>query len=144
MLYLSSARKQVQALRAVESYLGLEKLYVMGTNCADNGKREGLQTFLDNVSSSPSTVLHYEFMQDFEVGNTRGGGLCGPRTHSDFVLPVVVVAVVFPGPRFTSSTSPALISTRKSHTLVSLPTGSRELSPTLAEPASTTPMAWPI
>lgn len=26
---------QVQALRSVEKYLGLEKLYVLGTNCTD-------------------------------------------------------------------------------------------------------------
>jgi hypothetical protein len=29
---------QVQALRSVEKYLGLEKLYVLGTNCVDNGR----------------------------------------------------------------------------------------------------------
>ena len=58
-----SAVPQVQALRAVEPHLGLEKLYVMGTNCVDNGPRQGLETFLQAASSSPSTVLHYEFMQ---------------------------------------------------------------------------------
>ncbi len=31
---------QVQALRAIEPRLGLEKLYVIGTNCADNGPRD--------------------------------------------------------------------------------------------------------
>ena len=54
---------QVQALRAVEPHLGLDKLYVLGTNCVDNGPRQGLETFLNAASSSPSTVLHYEFMQ---------------------------------------------------------------------------------
>ena len=54
---------QVQALRSIEQYLGLEKLYVLGTNCVDNGPREGLDTFLQAASRSPSTVLHYEFMQ---------------------------------------------------------------------------------
>jgi coenzyme F420-reducing hydrogenase beta subunit len=29
---------QVQALRSVEHYLGLDKLYVLGTNCVDNGR----------------------------------------------------------------------------------------------------------
>lgn len=29
---------QVQALRSVEKYLGLDKLYVLGTNCVDNGR----------------------------------------------------------------------------------------------------------
>lgn len=54
---------QVQALRSVEKYLQLDKLYVLGTNCVDNGPREGLDKFLQAASSSPDTVLHYEFMQ---------------------------------------------------------------------------------
>jgi coenzyme F420-reducing hydrogenase beta subunit len=44
---------QVQALRAVEPYLGLEKLYVLGTNCTDNGPREGLEKFLNAASDTP-------------------------------------------------------------------------------------------
>lgn len=55
--------EQVQALRSVEPYLNLEKLYVLGTNCVDNGPREGLESFLQAASSDPDTVLHYEFMQ---------------------------------------------------------------------------------
>ncbi|MGJ3246868.1 MAG: Coenzyme F420 hydrogenase/dehydrogenase, beta subunit C-terminal domain [Elainellaceae cyanobacterium] len=58
---------QIQALRAVEQTLGLEKLYVLGTPCVDNVTRAGLQTFLDTTSRSPETVVHYEFMQDFQV-----------------------------------------------------------------------------
>ncbi|HEY9641191.1 MAG TPA: Coenzyme F420 hydrogenase/dehydrogenase, beta subunit C-terminal domain [Coleofasciculaceae cyanobacterium] len=58
---------QIQALRAVEQELGLEKLYVLGTPCVDNVTRAGLQKFLDTTSRSPSTVVHYEFMQDFRV-----------------------------------------------------------------------------
>ncbi|XP_010936098.1 7-hydroxymethyl chlorophyll a reductase, chloroplastic [Elaeis guineensis] len=58
---------QVQALRSVEKHLGLDKLYVLGTNCVDNGTREGLEKFLKAASSSPETVLHYEFMQDYQV-----------------------------------------------------------------------------
>ncbi|GBF89968.1 hypothetical protein Rsub_02674, partial [Raphidocelis subcapitata] len=58
---------QVQALRAVEPYLGLEKLYVLGTNCTDNGPREGLAKFLNAASSRPASALHYEFMQDYRV-----------------------------------------------------------------------------
>ncbi|KAJ7520998.1 hypothetical protein O6H91_19G033400 [Diphasiastrum complanatum] len=58
---------QVQALRAVEQYLGLEKLYVLGTNCVDNGSRKGLDKFLNAASEDPETVLHYEFMQDYKV-----------------------------------------------------------------------------
>ncbi len=58
---------QIQALRAVEKNLGLEKLYVLGTPCVDNVTRAGLQTFLDTTSRSPDTVVYYEFMQDFKV-----------------------------------------------------------------------------
>ncbi|EKQ71275.1 coenzyme F420-reducing hydrogenase, beta subunit [Leptolyngbyaceae cyanobacterium JSC-12] len=58
---------QIQALRTVEKQLGLEKLYVLGTPCVDNVTRAGLQKFLDTTSRSPSTVIHYEFMQDFRV-----------------------------------------------------------------------------
>ena len=58
---------QIQALRAVEHQLGLEKLYVLGTPCVDNVTRAGLQKFLDTTSKSPDTVVHYEFMQDFQV-----------------------------------------------------------------------------
>ena len=58
---------QIQALRAVEKQLGLEKLYVLGTPCVDNVTRAGLQKFLDTTSRSPETVVYYEFMQDFRV-----------------------------------------------------------------------------
>lgn len=58
---------QIQALRTVEKQLGLEKLYVLGTPCVDNVTRAGLQKFLDTTSRSPSTVVSYEFMQDFRV-----------------------------------------------------------------------------
>ena len=58
---------QIQALRAVEQELGLEKLYILGTPCVDNVSREGLQKFLETTSRSPETVVHYEFMQDFRI-----------------------------------------------------------------------------
>lgn len=58
---------QIQALRAVEQALGLEKLYILGTPCVDNVSRQGLQKFLDTTSRSPETVVHYEFMQDFRI-----------------------------------------------------------------------------
>jgi 7-hydroxymethyl chlorophyll a reductase len=58
---------QVQAVRSIEKYLGLEELYIIGTNCADNGPRDGLQKFLDVASKSPDTVIGYEFMQDYCV-----------------------------------------------------------------------------
>jgi coenzyme F420 hydrogenase subunit beta len=58
---------QVQALRAVEPTLPLDQLYVLGLPCVDNVSRQGLQTFLESTVSSPETVVHYEFMQDFRI-----------------------------------------------------------------------------
>ncbi len=58
---------QIQALRAVQETLPLDELYVLGLPCVDNVSREGLQTFLESASSSPATVVHYEFMQDFRI-----------------------------------------------------------------------------
>jgi len=48
---------QVQALRSVEQYLNLDKLYVLGTNCVDNGPREGLEKFMQAASSTPGGWL---------------------------------------------------------------------------------------
>ena len=58
---------QIQALRAVQATLPLDKLYVLGLPCVDNVSREGLRTFLESASASPATVVHYEFMQDFRI-----------------------------------------------------------------------------
>jgi len=58
---------QIQALRAVEATLPPEQLYVLGLPCVDNVSRAGLQTFLESTVSSPETVVHYEFMQDFRI-----------------------------------------------------------------------------
>jgi coenzyme F420 hydrogenase subunit beta len=58
---------QVQALRAVQPTLPLDELWVLGLPCVDNVSRQGLQTFLESTVSSPDTVVHYEFMQDFRI-----------------------------------------------------------------------------
>ena len=47
---------QVQALRSVEKHLNMDALYVLGTNCVDNGPREGLEKFLNVASSDPDSV----------------------------------------------------------------------------------------
>lgn len=39
----------------------------MGTNCVDNGKKEGFDRFREVASETPETFLHYEFMQDYRV-----------------------------------------------------------------------------
>jgi coenzyme F420 hydrogenase subunit beta len=58
---------QIQALRAVQPTLPLDELFVLGLPCVDNVSRQGLQTFLESTVSSPNTVVHYEFMQDFRI-----------------------------------------------------------------------------
>lgn len=65
----------VQALRSVERHLGLEALYVMGTNCTDNGTAAGLNTFLNAVSVDPTTVSGYEFAVDYTVHVKHTTGL---------------------------------------------------------------------
>lgn len=55
----------------MEKYLNLEKLYVLGTNCVDNGPRQGLEKFLNAASTDAATVQHYEFMQDYRVRPQR-------------------------------------------------------------------------
>lgn len=39
-LPFSAPQPQVQALRSIQPYLQLEQLYVLGTNCTDNGPRQ--------------------------------------------------------------------------------------------------------
>ncbi|HEU4326031.1 MAG TPA: Coenzyme F420 hydrogenase/dehydrogenase, beta subunit C-terminal domain [Roseiflexaceae bacterium] len=58
---------QVHALRAAQDQLGLAQLYVVGIPCSDNVAYPDLTRFLELVSRSPATVVHYEFMQDFSV-----------------------------------------------------------------------------
>jgi coenzyme F420-reducing hydrogenase beta subunit len=63
----------VQAFRAIQHELGLEEVYVLGTNCADNSPTsEDAREFLrrsvpDVVMEGKNTIFGYEFMQDFRV-----------------------------------------------------------------------------
>ena len=78
---------QVQAVRAVEQYLDLDNIYVLGTNCADNGTRAGLASFLDAAAPDPANVAHDEFAQDYRVHvvererGEAGGGACETRAR---------------------------------------------------------------
>jgi len=59
---------QVQALRAIEADLGLDQLYVLGTNCVDNPRdSEALGRFLRSASETPETAVGFEFMQDNRI-----------------------------------------------------------------------------
>ena len=56
---------QVRALRAIQPYLNA-KVYVVGTNCTDNGTRPGLDKFLRLAPHAPADdIVGYEFMQDY-------------------------------------------------------------------------------
>eukprot|EP00956_Cyclotella_meneghiniana_P002583 scaffold3030_cov72-Cyclotella_meneghiniana.AAC.9 len=60
----------VQAFRAIEKYLGLEEVYVLGTNCADNSPSpEAARNFLQRSvpELKEKKIEGYEFMQDFRV-----------------------------------------------------------------------------
>jgi coenzyme F420-reducing hydrogenase beta subunit len=59
----------VQAFRAVEGDLNLEKVYVLGTNCVDNSPTpNAAREFVRNgVKVESDNVKGYEFMQDFRV-----------------------------------------------------------------------------
>lgn len=77
---------QVVPLRSVgAASLGLDELFVLGTNCADNVRsREALRTFLHAASDSPATAAGFEFTQHYEVHvrHAAGGGAqagAGPR-----------------------------------------------------------------
>ncbi len=58
---------QVQVLRQAQDQLGLTRLDIIGIPCSDNVTYADQQFFLDTISSSPRTVVHYEFMQDFSL-----------------------------------------------------------------------------
>jgi 3,8-divinyl protochlorophyllide a 8-vinyl-reductase (ferredoxin) len=48
-------------------YLNNMDIFVIGIPCTDNVKPKKLRWILERISSSHTTVRHYEFMQDFNV-----------------------------------------------------------------------------
>ena len=58
---------QVYALRALESELGFERLYVIGTPCSDNTTTERFHEFLALLSDRPETIEYLEFRADYHV-----------------------------------------------------------------------------
>ncbi len=58
---------QISALRAIETQLGLEKLFVVGIICTDNMTHPNWQKFIKTTSRNPKTVRKLEFMPDFRV-----------------------------------------------------------------------------
>lgn len=58
---------QVYALRALETELGFEQLYVIGTPCSDNTTTEHFHRFLELLSERPETITYLEFRADYHV-----------------------------------------------------------------------------
>lgn len=58
---------QVYALRALETELGFDKLYVIGTPCSDNTTTENFHKFLALLSKEPATITYLEFRADYHV-----------------------------------------------------------------------------
>ncbi len=58
---------QVYALRALESSLGFERLYVIGTPCSDNTTTERFHEFLALLAEDPATITYLEFRTDYHV-----------------------------------------------------------------------------
>jgi coenzyme F420 hydrogenase subunit beta len=58
---------QVYALRSLETELGFEKIYVVGTPCSDNTTTERFHEFLGLLSQDPATITYLEFRADYHV-----------------------------------------------------------------------------
>lgn len=58
---------QVYALRALEAELGFERIYVIGTPCADNTTTENFHLFLSLLSDTPDSICYLEFRSDYHV-----------------------------------------------------------------------------
>jgi coenzyme F420 hydrogenase subunit beta len=81
---------QVHMLRAaqpaIEQELGLTRLDVIGIPCSDNVTYPDLIYFLELVSTSPSTIVHYEFMQDYSLKMRHQDGHVEQVNFIDFPM----------------------------------------------------------
>jgi coenzyme F420 hydrogenase subunit beta len=77
---------QVHMLRAAQDQLGLERLDVIGIPCSDNVTYPDLTLFLEQVSSSPQTIVHYEFMQDYSLHMHHEDGRTERLNYIDFPM----------------------------------------------------------
>jgi coenzyme F420-reducing hydrogenase beta subunit len=77
----------VQAFRTIQDDLGLENVYVLGTNCADNSPTpEAATQFIEQGLGIPTaTVAGYEFMPDYRVHVKQTNGSYVKRPY--FSLP---------------------------------------------------------
>jgi coenzyme F420 hydrogenase subunit beta len=58
---------QTYALRALETELDFERVYVIGTPCSDNTTTENFHSFLQLLDDRPDTISYLEFRADFRV-----------------------------------------------------------------------------
>jgi coenzyme F420 hydrogenase subunit beta len=77
---------QVHMLRAAEAELGLAHLDVIGIPCSDNVTYPDLTAFLELVSRSPGTIVHYEFMQDYSLHMHHDDGSTERLNYIDFPM----------------------------------------------------------
>jgi coenzyme F420 hydrogenase subunit beta len=77
---------QVHMLRAAEDKLGLERLDIIGIPCSDNVTYPDLTYFLEQVSRSPQTIVHYEFMQDYSLHMHHEDGSTERLNYIDFPM----------------------------------------------------------
>jgi coenzyme F420 hydrogenase subunit beta len=77
---------QVHMLRAAEDRLGLERLDIIGIPCSDNVTYPDLTYFLEQVSRSPKTIVHYEFMQDYSLHMHHEDGSTERLNYIDFPM----------------------------------------------------------
>lgn len=77
---------QVHMLRAAEDSLGLDRLDIIGIPCSDNVTYPDLTFFLEQVSRSPATIVHYEFMQDFSLHMRHADGSVERLNYIDFPM----------------------------------------------------------
>ena len=54
-------------MRALETRLGFERIYVIGTPCSDNTTTENFHQFLALLTDAPETVTYLEFRADYHV-----------------------------------------------------------------------------
>jgi coenzyme F420 hydrogenase subunit beta len=77
---------QVHMLRAAQDKLGLARLDVIGIPCSDNVTYPDLTFFLEQVSRSPETIVHYEFMQDYSLHMRHEDGSIERLNYIDFPM----------------------------------------------------------
>lgn len=92
---------QVQMLRALEPELGRERLDVIGIPCSDNVTYPDPTFFLEQVSRSPGTIVHYELMQDYSLKMRHEAGRIERLNFIDF--PMDRLEGIFPSACFDSA-----------------------------------------